>query len=82
MFDKIFALIGDDDPILEFNCHLVYSAFDSTKTINHSIYLISGDFTPFLIYKNKRFEVTIKSLHAYYKNHSFKDFHNDVNCEM
>ena len=55
----------------DFTCKTIYSADDKN---DFSIYLISGDFIPFLFSNNKIYKVTPKLLHDYYINHSHKFF--------
>ena len=59
----------------DFTCKTIYSADDKN---DFSIYLISGDFIPFLFSNNKIYKVSPRALHDYYINHTHKGFLYDV----
>ncbi len=61
-----------------FTCKTIYYADDKT---DFSIFLISGDFTPFLFSNNKIYKVTPELLHDYYINHSHKLFLYEIQQE-
>ncbi len=59
----------------DFTCKTIYSADDKN---DFSIYLISGDFIPFLFSNNKIYKVSSRALHDYYINHTHKGFLYDL----
>ena len=55
-----------DDITKKFNCDVVYIGLDDG--INNTVYLITGDFIPFLFSNNKIYSVSTCAIYEYYNN--------------
>ncbi len=61
-----------DDINKKFNCEVVYVGFDDG--INNTVYLVTGDFIPFLFSNNKIYSVSTSAMYEHYNNSGHKLF--------
>ncbi len=71
-------IISNKHKNFDFNCKTIYSGDNKT---DFSVYLISGDFTPFIFSNNNIYNITTELLHDYYQNHTHKGFLNYIQEE-
>jgi hypothetical protein len=64
-------IISNRNKSSDFYCQTIYSGNNKT---DFSVYLISGDFTPFIFSNNKIYNITAELLYDYYQNHTHKGF--------
>ena len=70
-FKKVFDYIKnaqDTKNNYKFTCQIIYNGF----VYDDFIFLITGDFIPFLFFKNNIYNINCEALHDYYNNHSLK----------